>query len=264
MATPANPEYETVTRMAPFLAALLLAASAQGRADLPRQYVPASGRVSLARTMPFYQAVRALSEISGRLERKVIIDDHERPFPIDVEIDDMWWRDALDIIARLHGLRVDERDDYLRILDPASSDAAPAAAARASRYGADVREVHISAIFFEGDRRELRDRGINWGAVVKRGDWFHGLEHPVPGQLGVNVLRQPQQEAAAGGGAGGGADEGGSEQLREGVTAMIRALESQSVGRCWPTRASRSSRARRGGSRSARTSRSSRSTSPAT
>lgn len=205
---------------------LLTVRNAPGRPEIPRQYVPPSGTVSLARTMPFFQAIRALSELSGRMEHRVIIDDRERPFPIDVEIADMSWRDALDLIVMVHGLRYEEYADYIRIVDPGAQAQAQTPAVMKARYSADRREVHISAIFFEGDRRELRDRGINWGAVVKRGAYLHGLEHPVPGQVGVSVLKQ-QQTAAA----GTAEDQGDAEPLREGVTAMIRALESESVGR---------------------------------
>lgn len=209
--------------------ALLLAFAplgAQNAARPPRAYVPASGVVSLSRGMPFSQAMQALSEISSRMARKVIVDDRERSFPIGVEITDMPWRDALDILVKLHGLQSVERAQYIRISSSRDRDDPSQGGTQRERYTSNRREVLISAIFFEGDRRKLRDHGVNWAAAVKRGTWLQGAEQALPGQLGVTVAQQQQQQGAAAAGSEG----EGQEPLREGLTALIRALESRSVG----------------------------------
>lgn len=193
---------------------------------LPRQYVPASGTVSLTRRMPFHQALQALSEISSRLEGRVIVDDRERAFAIGVDITDMEWRDALDILVKLHGLQLQEYDKHMRVFSVES--AADEQAVDRSRYTSARRQVEISAIFFEGDRRKLRDAGVNWGAAIRRGAWIQGVEHAVPGQLAVTLQPQQQQQSGASGGEGGG--EGGEKQISEGLLGLIRMLESRSVG----------------------------------
>jgi len=216
-------------RTACLVTAILLAAAArdaQGRTPRPRQYVPAAGAVSLSRDMPFHQAMQALSEISARLAQKVIVDDRERAFPIGVEIADMPWRDALDILVKLHGLQSEEYPRYIHVSSPASREPGAPNTTERVHYTSKRREVQISAIFFEGDRRKLRDHGVNWGAAIKRGKWLQGVEHAIPGQFAVTVQQQQQQQGAA---ASGGEGEG-EEQLREGLTALLRVLESHSVG----------------------------------
>ena len=139
-----------MTRWLPPLTALwLLAHPATGAAAPPRQYIPPAGTVTLSRDMPFYQAMAALSEISSRLARRVIVDDRQRTFPIGVDIADMNWRDALDILLKLHGMQAEEYPTHIRIYDT-DADAAPRGAGERPRYSADRREVRIGAIFFEG------------------------------------------------------------------------------------------------------------------
>ncbi|MBT3343779.1 MAG: type II and III secretion system protein [Gemmatimonadetes bacterium] len=192
-----------------------------------RQYVSLAGTVSLSRGMPFYQAMQALSEISARLAQKVIVDDRERTFPIGVEITDMPWRDALDILVKLHGLQSQEFHTYIRVLGADGRGTVKDREKERPHYTSSRREVEISALFFEADRRKLRDHGVNWGAAIKRGTWIQGVEHAIPGQVSVTIQQQQQQQQGASAGGEGGE---GEEQLREGLTALIRLLESRSVG----------------------------------
>lgn len=207
------------------IAVLLGATQVESRTPGPprRQYVPLTGSVSLSRDMPFHQAMQALSEISVRTANKVIVVDRERTFPIGVEIADMPWQDAFDILVKLHGLQAEEHHTYIRVF--AIDGGHTAEAEDRPTYDSSRREVLISAIFFEGDRRKLRDQGVNWGVAIKRGTWIQGVEHAVPGQLSVTVQQQQQQTSGATGG-----DGEGEEQLREGLTSLLRLLESRSVG----------------------------------
>jgi len=113
--------------------------------------------------MPFFRAIEILSEISARLENKVIIDEKIRTDSISVEIVDMVWRDALNLILRINDLEYEEFPVYIKILDRIEE----VAVEEEKKYDSSMREVNISAIFFEGDKHALSERGINWSAWIR-------------------------------------------------------------------------------------------------
>ena len=134
-----------------------------GQQRPPRQQIPPTGQISLSSSMPFFRAIEILSEISARLENKVIIDEKIRTDSISVEIVDMVWRDALNLILRINDLEYEEFPVYIKILDRIEE----VAVEEEKKYDSSMREVNISAIFFEGDKHALSERGINWSAWIR-------------------------------------------------------------------------------------------------
>ena len=133
----------------------------------PAQYIQPEGKISLAKTMPFFQAIRALNDISSRIDKIVIIDPVNRTHPINVEIDDKHWREALDLILRVNNLSSDAQENYIMIV---GDEIVGETKEKAEEIHSGLREVNINAIFFEGNRGALRSIGINWNAVVKVGN----------------------------------------------------------------------------------------------
>ena len=123
----------------------------------PSDYIQPSGQISLSSDMLFFQAIQALSEISARIESKVIIDEKPRMEPINVEIVDLGWRDALDIIVKVNNLEYEEYPTYIKIIDIKEE----LMEEEVKEYDSSIREVNISAIFFEGDRHALKEVGLN-------------------------------------------------------------------------------------------------------
>ncbi|HID09859.1 MAG TPA: type II and III secretion system protein [Candidatus Latescibacteria bacterium] len=79
--------------------------------------------------------------------------------PIEVEVFNLHWRRALERIVRAKGLEYREYPNYIEIVTPKEEEAPPLEATL------DTKEVNISAVFFEGERRILRELGVNWQAI---------------------------------------------------------------------------------------------------
>jgi type IV pilus assembly protein PilQ len=132
--------------------------------DVPRERVVRPEElVSLSGTLTFEEALGILSDYSKRFDRKIIIDRTGQTGPIGVEIRSLTWRRALYQIVQRHGLEFVEYGDYIEIVAPAEEVRVEEEVRR--EWHLDTREVNISAVFFEGDRRALRDLGVNWAAL---------------------------------------------------------------------------------------------------
>ncbi len=127
-----------------------------------RQAYPRSAEevISLSRSMTFEQTIPILYELSRKYLGKIIISDLTLTGPIDVDIDKMYWLDALELILRTHNLWYEERPDYIKIIVPA--DAIEKKELPPDAITVNSREVVISAIFFEADGSRLRQFGFNW------------------------------------------------------------------------------------------------------
>ena len=138
---------------------LLLFGSLGFSQRFPREYVRPEELVSLSPDLPFDQAVQILSDVARRFEGKVIIDPAHHTEPIEVEVFNLHWRRALERIVRAKGLEYREYPNYIEIVTPKEEEAPPLEATL------DTKEVNISAVFFEGERRILRELGVNWQAI---------------------------------------------------------------------------------------------------
>ena len=186
-----------------------------GQQKIPKEYIPTSGTISFSSTMPITQAVQALSEISGRLEKKVIIDEKIRAEPINVEVVDLEWRDALEVILKVNNLEYEEYPNYIKIIDRVEE----VLEEEKREYNSTMREVNISAIFFEGDKHVLREKGINWEALIKRtygiGDVTYDIrQNLVGGQTESDIFRAGVT----------------LETTDETLTGLLKALETDAVG----------------------------------
>jgi len=128
--------------------------------QLPKEYIRPDELVSLSPNLPFDQAVQILSDVARRSEGKVIVDPAHHTEPIEVEVVNLHWRRALDRIVRVKGLEYREHPNYIEIVTPKEKEEPPPLEATL-----DTKEVNISAVFFEGERRILRELGVNWQAV---------------------------------------------------------------------------------------------------
>ena len=179
--------------------------------NIPREYIPPSGNISLSGSMPFNNVIQALSEISSRLERKVIIDEKIRTQPINVDIVDLSWRDALDVIVKVNNLTYEEFPTYIKIVEKKEV----AEKVEAKEFNSSMREVNISAIFFEGDKQALLERGINWEAVIQSGDVLTEVSQNLVGEKSTNDIFSAGVTV---------------ETPDATVTGLLKALETESVG----------------------------------
>lgn len=135
--------------------------------------------VSFKSDIQYTQALESLNEMCKKFLKKPIVDPNPlKNKPIGVNIESMYWRDALELILRTNSLWYDEKPDYLQIIsmEEAASRGAqvPGGVAAAAAGGptvarvdsgailAKAREVTISAIFLEIDQSKLRESGISF------------------------------------------------------------------------------------------------------
>jgi len=143
---------------------------AQGQLPV-REFTNPDELVTLGSETTFSQTFMILGGFSRRFTDKVLIDRSGRSGPIGFNIPSMHWRQALDYIANAHNLAIQEQSDYVEII-PAPVRSGQATIPTLTGISVeppmatmDTREIEISAIFFEGNRRQLREIGVDWSAV---------------------------------------------------------------------------------------------------
>ncbi|KPP96092.1 MAG: type IVa pilus secretin PilQ [Bacteroidetes bacterium HLUCCA01] len=160
------------------LLALPVQSIAQDRLPF-REFTNPDELVTLGQETSLSQAFIILGGFSRSFEDKILIDRSATPGSIGINIPSMHWRQALDAIARANNLLIQEQREFIEVLpnrmpedeNGAQSETQPTPGPAAGGPGPeinatlDTREIEISAIFFEGNRRILREIGINWTAI---------------------------------------------------------------------------------------------------
>lgn len=132
--------------------------------------------VSLSATLPFNQAIELLSKVSENSKGRKIVSAVDYTAPIGIEITNMYYEKALDIIVKIAGLVYEIKNDLIVVK---KSDQPVEAVKSADTYApVDSREVKISAVFFESDVAKARQMGIDWQILLSK----NGLD--VGAQLG--------------------------------------------------------------------------------
>lgn len=131
-------------------------------ARVAAEYVNPDEIVSLGRDVPIHRALEVVGGLSKTFGGKVLIDLEKRSDPIGVDVVNMPWRSALETVLQANGMSYKELDDYIMI---SSASPAVAEAKVAELVSLNVREVSITATFFEADRRALREVGIDWSVL---------------------------------------------------------------------------------------------------
>ena len=143
-----------------------------------RSYTSPQELVSIAPTTSLDKALTAISEISKKFTGKIIVDTEHRTMPINVDIQGMQWKDALEAICRKNDIWFTEYENYIQIgsgggTDPGSRRRAPITTTGAGGATGSVdivkepanfrsREVKISTVFFEVNLTKLDEVGIDW------------------------------------------------------------------------------------------------------
>jgi type IV pilus assembly protein PilQ len=148
-----------------------------------REYTSPQELVSIAPTTPLDKALAAISEVSMKFVNKPIVDTERRSMPINVDIQGLQWRDALDAICRKNDLTYNEYENYIQIGSLPSGEAAgrqaAAPGAPAGPVSGDIprelasfrsREIKISAVFLEVDLARIEEVGINWSFMKSTSD----------------------------------------------------------------------------------------------
>lgn len=186
-----------------------------------REYTNPDELVTLGNETTFSQTFMILGGFSRRFTDKVLIDRSGKSGAIGFNIPSMHWRQALDYIANAHGLMIQENPEYIEIIPAPASTAGrtqttpngAATPASVPLATLNTREIEISAIFFEGNRRKLREIGVDWTAIK---DGVVRVSNFAAGSTSLDVFQveMPTQNLV-----------GGYE-----VSAFMSALETMNIG----------------------------------
>jgi type IV pilus assembly protein PilQ len=170
------------------LIAACLGANAFSQQYLEKQfkgYTSPDELVTLSATLPFNQALELLSKVSENTKGKRIVSTAEITTPIGLELTNMPYDKALVVLVQMAGLTFEEKEDV--IIVKRKDEPVKEERTKETYASIDTREVNISAVFFEMDVAESRQRGIDWKFLLSR----RGLD--LGGTMGLTYQQQQQQ-----------------------------------------------------------------------
>ncbi len=161
-----------------------------------REYTSPEELVSIAPTTTMDKALSALSEVSKKFIGKIIIDTERRMMPINVDIQGMQWRDALETICRKNDIWYTEQADYIQINGSGGADGTQATAAVSAnpdiqRENASFRsrEIKISVVFLEANLARLDEVGINWNFMKSTSDYTVDASFKAADQVSSQIFK---------------------------------------------------------------------------
>lgn len=137
--------------------------------------------VTLSQSLPFNEAIALLSKVSESTTGKRVVSTFNSNNPIGIEIESMPYDKALFMIVQYTGLIMEEKEDVIIVKRLQGEEVKP----EDIYASVDSREVKISAVFFEVDVAETKDRGIDWKFLLSQ----NGLN------LGTELLTQTTAQA---------------------------------------------------------------------
>lgn len=170
-----------------------------------REYTSPQELVSIAPSTTLDKALAAISEVSQKFIGKIIIDTDRRQMPINVDIQGLQWRDALEVICRKNDLWYTEYENYIQLTGTGGTGEAGATGAggQQAKAGAvpagggqggstDIprefasfrsREVRIFAVFFEVNLDKVDQVGLNWTFMKSTNDYTVSMGSSFADQL---------------------------------------------------------------------------------
>jgi len=146
--------------------------------DPLREYTNPDEVVAFNKTTTYNEAIEIIDTFAQEYENKFIVDNSGYSGAIGVNLPAMHWKDALQYIMRFQNLELKEFEEYYEIVVPEQRTAATTTQAgggtRTGGQGSgdmvlpttETREVRINATFFEGNKRALREIGVDWSTLT--------------------------------------------------------------------------------------------------
>jgi len=172
--------------------------------------------VSFKSDVPYTKAIQSLGELSKKLDGRLVIDRSPlqgKDKTIGINIESMYWKDALELILRSNQLWYIDYPEYMEIASfeeigkkqgeqaqregpsrdisqPPSSSSVPmimppqaAAVVDSSEYYSKVRDISISCVFFDLNRTKLLEDGMDFsifrGSNLNLGVDIFGATNPI-------------------------------------------------------------------------------------
>ena len=142
--------------------------------------------ITLSSTLPFDQAINLLSKVSEKKSGIKIVLTTDNSNPIGVEINNMYYLKALDLIVKYAGLIYEKKDDLIIVKKRNQVKHNPKTYA-----SINSREVTISAVFFESDVNKSKEMGLDWKFLLSK----DGLE--IGGDFGNDLTKTTSTTTAS-------------------------------------------------------------------
>jgi len=139
--------------------------------------------VTLSQSLPFNEAIALISKVSESTTGKRIVSTVVSDNPIGIEIESMPYDKALFMIVQYSGFVMEEKEDVIVVKRLQNEEVKP----EDIYASVDSREVKISAVFFEVDVAETKERGIDWKFLLSQ----NGLD------IGTELITQTQSTTEA-------------------------------------------------------------------
>ncbi|MEX1277265.1 MAG: hypothetical protein WEE20_15110, partial [Bacteroidota bacterium] len=191
------------------------------RAARGRDVVGQDELVSFRSDVPYKQALELLNDMAKKFLKKPIIDPSPLTTAISVNIESMYWRDALELILRTNGMWYNELPDYIQVTGigsgggPVIPGAPSLARVDSGAILAKTREITISAIFLEIDKGKLNESGISF-SIFRGGNLNLGVEFTGADRVASNIFGVTVNPT--------------DPRLAVDVTAALRIFESEQIG----------------------------------
>ncbi|MEX0608263.1 MAG: type II and III secretion system protein [Balneolaceae bacterium] len=148
--------------------------------DPLREYTNPDEVVTFDRNTTYTEAIAIINTFAQEYENKFIVDKSGYSGPIGVNLPPMHWKDALAYVLRFQNLEVNNFEDYYEIVKqvaPQVTSGANTSTTTQNTGGGGgpvsnvvattkTREIRINATFFEGNKRALREIGIDWSTLT--------------------------------------------------------------------------------------------------
>jgi general secretion pathway protein D len=147
----------------------------------PREY-QLEEFVSFDKNLSISEAMKILGQFSEKYENKIIVNPNESSASINLVVEKMHWKRALEYIVRANNLSFEEYENYYQIIDKNSS-----AEPSEKKIDWNTREIEIDATFFEADYNALSEIGVDW-STLSDGKVKMQVAHNAAAQAGQNMF----------------------------------------------------------------------------
>ncbi len=163
-----------------FICLLLFYSSTNSQVNLSKSTY-SDELIIISPDVPVADAFRMIEALSQKYEGRKIVNMSTYTGPIGVPITQVYWKNALNLIANYNRLVVEELPGAYVVKDFITEEKVAEAKKAAEEVVPDTKQVRISSIFFTADRSIINSLGIDWstiynGTVVASLDFTGGSE----------------------------------------------------------------------------------------
>lgn len=169
-----------------------------------------ANRITLQRNLDFHTAIKVIEQFSVNEVNKNIVNMSSYSGNIPVRINQIHWKEALELIISTLNLDLQEKPGVFIISDKTISR-------QTSEYSVNDKMIRISATFFRADKSFMNSMGINWSTLV---------DGEVTARIDFNAADKVADDLFA---------ISGSKQFTEGTTvievnSLLKVLEANQKG----------------------------------